>query len=176
VEKNTGAVPNNQTNLPSATDLPDLSVADEKFLNGLLSGLNASDALRQSRDTSAWTTGSIWATASTLRSEARFKPWLAVAKAAGVAKAIYTYTQYLDDLDYAANRADKLEQISALVAARKEMGIASGHRVEKREVLERKSLTDAKGEIAKLFKEAQDMGLIAPGDNAKVIEGKPQKK
>ena len=32
-----------------ADDLPDLSVADQKFLEGLLKGLNASDALRREK-------------------------------------------------------------------------------------------------------------------------------
>ena len=76
----------------------------------------------------------------------------------------------MDDLAEAARLAEAAGQIGALVAARKEMGIASGHRVERKEVVERKSLTSAKEEIAALFEEARAMGLIAPGDGAKVIE------
>ena len=111
-------------------NLPELSVQDQLFVNGILSGKTASEALRASRDCSNWQSNSIWVEASRLRNSPNVRLWLSAAKVAGLERAIFTKEEYIRKLLAAAEEAKREGNHGASIQAITKAGDALGYHKE----------------------------------------------
>lgn len=114
-----------------ATDLPELTDQQTKFVEGLLKGLSASDAYRNAYDTANMQANTIWARASEAKSNSKVAVWLAQARKNGLGAATVTLEGHLQELERLKAIAIETGNVGAAVQAEQLRGKAAGHYVEK---------------------------------------------
>lgn len=119
-------------------ELPELTVQQSKFVEGLLSGKTASDAYRAAYDCSNSKPTTIWVEASKLRNHTNVALWLSVARKAELGHAKVTLDQHVKRLDRLQELCVSSGNLGAAVQAEQLIGKAMGHYTEKLQV----SVTD----------------------------------
>lgn len=121
-----------------ASELPELTDKQQKFVEGILAGKTASDAYRAAYDCSSMQSNAIWVKASELRSSEKVSVWLSAARQAGLGSAVVTFEGHIRELERLREIALKSGNIGAAVQAEQIRGKAAGHHVDQvRDVTER---------------------------------------
>jgi hypothetical protein len=115
----------------TASDLPDLTGQQLRFVEGILAGKTASDAYRAAYDTSDMADRTVWAEASKLRAHHGVTTWLDAARCAGFGRASCTFDEHLSELTRLRNLAEKTGNIGAAVQAEQIRGKVAGHHIDK---------------------------------------------
>lgn len=144
---------NQKTDAFNIGELEELSEADNKFVLGLLQGLSATDALRQSRDCSNMKPETVYSYASRLRHDSKIGAWLLAARTANLGTARVTLDSHLQELERLREMAASTGNYGAAVNAEVSRGKAAGHYVEKFEDVTRDPLA-ALQELAKIAPDA----------------------
>lgn len=118
----------------AGADLPELTPQQQKFVEGLLGGLTASDAYRAAYDCSNSQNNTIWARASALNADSRVQVWLSAARQAHLGSGKVTLDNHIRELERLKEIAIKTGNVGAAVQAEQLRGKAQGHYVEKLEV------------------------------------------
>jgi phage terminase small subunit len=133
----------------AAAELPELTVMQQKFVEGILAGKTASDAYRAAYTTENMLSSTIWVKASELRNNEKVQVWLAAARMAGLGSATVTYEGHLRELERLREIALKSGNIGAAVQAEQLRGKVAGHHVDQiRDVTERHDPAQTIREIA----------------------------
>lgn len=119
----------------AADELPDLTDNQQRFVQGILDGLTASDAYRAAYDCSNAVPNTIWAAASKLAADTKVKQWLAAARRAELGAAIRTKDQHVRRLDRLQQIALDTGNVGAAVQAEHYIGKVGGYYVERYEDL-----------------------------------------
>lgn len=114
--------------------LPELTEQQRKFVEGILSGLSASDAYRASYNVANSQEASIWAAASRLRHNVKVAAWIRAARIAGFGSAVLTKEAHMAELDRLKEIALQAGDVKAAAACEHLRGKASGLYVERSEV------------------------------------------
>lgn len=109
------------------SDLSDLTPRQRKFVEGVLAGKSASDAYRESYDTSTMMDRTVWAEASRLRANRNVAAWLSAARKAGLGRATVTLECHISELERLREIAIDTGNVGAAVQAEQLRGKASGH-------------------------------------------------
>ena len=117
-----------------ASDLPELTDKQYRFVEGLLAGKTASDAYRAAYECSNSANETIWAKASALANDDRVRIWLSAARKAGLGTAKITLQNHLNRLERLAELAIEKGNLGAAVQAEQLIGKASGHYTERMEI------------------------------------------
>lgn len=112
-------------------DLPDLTAKQFKFVQGILSGLTASDAYRAAYDCENMSDAAIWVEASRRRSDSKVALWLSQARQQALTSATMTKEAYLQELQRLAKKCEDDKNLGAAVKATELQGKVMGHYVEK---------------------------------------------
>lgn len=107
-------------------ELPDLTDNQLKFVRGILSGLNNSDAYRQAYSTENMARETVWAMASRTRADHKVSAWIDHARAYETAMSAYTLKAHVERLQDLSHKAEKAGNIGAAVQAEKAIGQARG--------------------------------------------------
>lgn len=113
--------------LDEGEELPELTEQQMHFVECLLAGKSASDAYRESYNTSECTNRSIWALASRLRADVNVASWLSAARKAGLGRAAVTLEGHLAELERLREIALETGNVGAAVQAEQLRGKASNH-------------------------------------------------
>lgn len=116
--------------LEEGEELPQLTDQQMRFVEGLLAGKSASDAYRESYNTSNMLNRSIWAEASRLRANLNVASWLSAARKAGLGRAAVTLEGHVAELERLREIALETGNVGAAVQAEQLRGKASGHYTE----------------------------------------------
>src|SRR5690242_15618370 len=103
--------------LAEGEELPELTEQQMHFVECLLAGKSASDAYRESYNTSDCTNRSIWALASRLRADVNVASWLSAARKAGLGRAAVTLEGHLAELERLREIALETGNVGAAVQA-----------------------------------------------------------
>jgi hypothetical protein len=115
-----------------ATDLPDISEADQEFARLVALGkMSLTDAFRQTRDCSAWQATSIHAQASRHRSNPKIQAWIDAFRTAGVGAAGYTFEQHVAELQRLKSLSVNSGNMGAAVQCEQTIGKAAGLHIER---------------------------------------------
>lgn len=153
-----------------ATDLPELTPQQMKFVEGVLAGQKPVDAYKAAYDVSEWKYNSVTAAASRLMANADVMQFLAVARQACLGSAVVTLEGHMQQLERIREIALKSGNIGAAVAAEQSRGKAAGHYVDQvRDVTDRFDPAQTLREIAVHSPElaaslAAQHGLEMPAD------------
>lgn len=121
-----------------ASELPELTGQQQKFVEGLLAGKTGADAYRAAYDCSNMLGSTIIAAASRLRANSNISAWLSAARQAGLGTATVTFESHLRELERIREIALESGNIGAAVQAEQIRGKAAGHHVDQvRNVTER---------------------------------------
>jgi hypothetical protein len=115
----------------TASDLPDLTDQQQRFVEGILAGKTASDAYRAAYDTSDMLDRSVHALACRLSANVNVRSWLDAARCAGFGRASCTFDEHLSELTRLRNLAEKTGNIGAAVQAEQIRGKVAGHHIDK---------------------------------------------
>ena len=115
----------------TASDLPDLTGQQLRFVEGILAGKTASDAYRAAYDCSTASGNTIWSEASKLKANPTIAQWLDAARCAGFGRASCTFDEHLSELTRLRNLAEKTGNIGAAVQAEQIRGKVAGHHIDK---------------------------------------------
>lgn len=113
--------------LEEGEELPELTHQQMRFLEGLLAGKSASDAYRESYNTSNMLDRTVWAEASRLRADRNVATWLSAARKAGLGRAAVTLEGHLAELERLREIALETGNVGAAVQAEQLRGKASNH-------------------------------------------------
>ncbi len=111
--------------------LPELTEAQSKFVDGLLSGMNATDAYRDAYNCEHMSPGAVRVDACRLKKHPNVSLILSAAREAGMSKAVLSQEQYIQRLNEAEERCWKSGNAGAAVQALQLAGKVMGHYVEK---------------------------------------------
>jgi hypothetical protein len=114
-----------------ASELPELTAQQMKFVEGVLAGKTASDAYRAAYDTSSMLAKTVWAEASRLRAHPEVTAWLAAARKANLGTAVLTKEAHMQELERLREIALDSGNIGAAVQAEQLRGKVAGHHIEK---------------------------------------------
>ena len=131
-----------------ASDLPDLTPQQMKFVEGIIAGQTASDAYRGAYDVSNTSDRSIWALASRLRANVSVASWIDAIKAAGFGRVSCTYDEHMTELARLRGVAERTGNIGAAVQAEQLRGKVAGHYVDQVKDLTPVSAVDTLKDIA----------------------------
>ena len=132
----------------AASELPELTPQQMKFVDGIVGGLNASDAYRAAYDASGMQPNTIWARASELRSDSKVAVWIDAIKAAGFGRVSCTYDEHMTELARLRGVAERTGNIGAAVQAEQLRGKVAGHYVDQVKDLTPVSAVDTLRDIA----------------------------
>lgn len=116
----------NRQEMDDAKDLPRLTHKQQKFVEGLLEGMTASDAYRQAYNAENMADNTIWCQASLLRSDPKVAKWLEAAKQAGFNKVVVTKETHLQSLKRLQEIALEQGDTKAALRAEELMGKVNG--------------------------------------------------
>lgn len=114
-----------------ASDLPDLTPQQLKFVEGILAGKTASDAYRAAYDCSNSGRNTVWVESSRLRSHPNVALWLAAARKAHLGTAVLTKDMHLQELERLREIALDSGNVGAAVQAEQIRGKVAGHHIER---------------------------------------------
>lgn len=114
-----------------ADALPELSLQQQKFVEGVVSGMSASDAYRAAYDCRDWLPSSVWCAASKLRSDAKVAQWVAAAQMAGTSNVTVTYERHIRELERLKQLSIASGNMGAAVQCEQTIGKAAGLHVER---------------------------------------------
>lgn len=123
------------------TDLPELTDKQYNFVKGILSGLTASDAYRQSYDCRNTSAPAIHVAASRLKTDAKIALWLAMARQHALDSATVTLEGHTAELERLKALALEKDNYGAAVKAEELRGKANGLYVDKHEDVTPKQAT-----------------------------------
>lgn len=122
----------------AAEELPELTAAQHKFVEGLLSGKTGADAYRAAYDCSNMLGATVIAQASRLRADHKIDAWLSAGRQAHLGTAVVTFESHIRELERLKEIALKSGNVGAAVQAEQIRGKAAGHHVDQvRDVTER---------------------------------------
>lgn len=157
-------------------ELPKLTEAQERFVDGLLKGKTATqayqDAYTSSRD---WKKNSLWSEACKLHSNPKVAQWLRAARKAKLGSAVVTLESHITELDRLKEIAVESGNVGAAVQAENYRGRASGLYVDQRIITIQdpadtlRAIADVCPEIAQQI--AEQMRLVSP--QPKTINAEP---
>lgn len=125
-----GKTPRDMLVADMAEDLPELTDQQFSFVQGLLSGLTATDAYRRSYDCTNSKPTTVFAAASRLRANTKVAAWLKAARIAHLGAGLVTKDNHLRELERLRELALDAGKISAAVVAEISRGKAAGLYVE----------------------------------------------
>lgn len=137
-------------------DLPELTPKQMKFVEGVLSGLTASDAYRGAYGCENTPPEQIWVRASETRSNSKVQLWLQAARQHNLSKHAVTLESHLSELDRLKAEAEKTGAIGAAVKAVELQGRVSGLYVERHRNEDARSDGELLAEIRALSPDAAD--------------------
>lgn len=111
--------------------LPDLTDKQYKFVQGILSGLTASDAYRQAYDCERMAAPTITAHASRLRNDDKVTAWLDIAKQTALERAVVTLEAHTAELERIKALALGAGNYGAALKAEELKGRATGLYIDK---------------------------------------------
>jgi len=118
-----------ETKRPQQTDseeLPDLTPKQLGFVQGILSGLTASDAYRASYDAESMSAEALWVAASRLKTDSKVTLWLAQASQHNLAECKITLENHTAELDRLSRLAETAGAYGASIKAQELRGRANG--------------------------------------------------
>lgn len=107
--------------------LPELTDQQSKFVDGILSGMNATDAYRNAYNCENMSPGSVRVDACRLKKHPNVALILAASRECGLSKALLTQEQYIQRLNEAEERCWKSGNAGAAVQALQLAGKVMGH-------------------------------------------------
>jgi hypothetical protein len=116
--------------LASKDILPELTESQAKFVDGLLSGMNATEAYRSAYDCSRMLPGSVRVDACRLKKHPNVALILSAARESGMSKALLSQEQYIQRLNEAEEKCWKSGNAGAAVQALQLAGKVMGHYAE----------------------------------------------
>jgi hypothetical protein len=118
-----------------ADDLPEITDQQQRFVEGLLSGMSASDAYRAAYDCSTATQNTVWVNAARLARDAKITRWLSAARQACLGTAVLTKDAHVQQLERLREHALDSGNVGAAVQAEHYRGKVGGYYVERYEDL-----------------------------------------
>lgn len=142
-------------------DMPEISEQVLGFVIDLARGETGTDAYKKNFPGSKdWKPSSVWCEASKLKNSPKVRQWLSAVLEANFQRGTLKLEEYVADLQGLAMRAEAAGNYGAAVQAKKTAGQASGLHTERVEVIDNRSDQDILDEIARLEKEAKDIGVM----------------
>jgi len=150
-----------------STGLPNLTDKQMSFVQGVLSGMTASDAYRAAYSTENQPDHQIWRDASVLKSNPKVVQWLNAAKIEQLKTAQYGLEAHCAELDELVQLAKETGNLGAAVNATVNKGKAMGIYVERHEDVSKGDPVQTLEDIAAISQElavglAQQMGIDWP--------------
>lgn len=124
------------------SELPDLTPKQLAYVMARMEGKSQSDAYRQAYDAEKMAPNSIWTNASKLESSAKVALWLQVAREQGRLRAECTLEGHLAELDRLKRIAIETGNVGAAVQAEKIRGEVAGHKTERIQVQDDRTIAD----------------------------------
>lgn len=140
-----------------ADDLPDLTEQQMRFVEGILSGKNGTDAYKAAYDCSNMQPSTIWAVASRLRNNSKVGAWISAARIAELGSSKITFDRWIQRLDAHVQRCISSGNHGAAVQAENIIGKAMGFLAEKVDV----TVTDFREELRAMVAKDPELEAVA---------------
>ena len=111
-----------------------LTARQEKFCQGIVSGMSQADAYRSAYSIENKSKKSVWEMASVLADNVKVVSRIAELRKPAIAKAMITLESHLDDLMKLRNLAVQEKQVGAAITAEIARGKAAGIHIEKSQI------------------------------------------